>query len=173
MKKNIFLLLGFTFLYAQNYYLKSDVLSAGATNASSNNYRLKGTLYQVAESAPWLNSQNYKAIIGFWHPFYLTEVKEKLTKPSELPLENFLYPPEPFIASSYVIFKYSLKEKGEVKISLYNSSGQKILELTEKREIPGIYFVKFNIKENKLGKGVYFCKLRINNFKAKRKFIVF
>ncbi|MEO0255044.1 MAG: T9SS type A sorting domain-containing protein [candidate division WOR-3 bacterium] len=173
MKKNLFLILYFSLLYSQNYYLKSDVLSAGATNASSNSFRLKGTLHQVAESAPWLNSQNYKAIIGFWHPFFMTELKEKLREPSEFSLKNFLYPPVQDIKSKSIVFKYSISKKGKVSITIYNSLGQKVITLLEKEQIPGIYEIKLNIKENKLGRGVYFCELKIKNFETKRKFIVF
>ncbi len=76
--------------------------------------------------------------------------------------------PNPF--NPITTINYSIKEKGFVRLKVYNILGEEIATLVNEEKKRGNYSVKFN--GNNLSSGVYFYTLRVNNFVQSRKMIL-
>jgi len=86
--------------------------------------------------------------------------------PPEFQLEqNF---PNPFNSST--IINYSIREESLVKLSIYNSIGQKVATLINKYQQPGRYSASWNA--NLLTSGIYFYQLKTDSYYKVRKLIV-
>jgi photosystem II stability/assembly factor-like uncharacterized protein len=81
---------------------------------------------------------------------------------NKLPDNFILYQnyPNPFNPETNI--KYILKEKGHVRIIIYNIEGKEVTELLNKEQVMGEYNIRFN-PENILPSGVYFYKLLFTN----------
>ncbi len=66
--------------------------------------------------------------------------------------------PNPFNPSTTI--KYSIREDGIVKLTIYNLIGEKVITLVDEQKQAGIYTELFNASA--LNSGVYFYELRIN-----------
>ena len=84
--------------------------------------------------------------------------------------------PNPFNPSTTI--SYSLKGPlsgklsavSDVKLTIYNTLGQKVLTLVDTKQSPGIYSVKFN--SSHLPSGIYFYHIRAGIFTATKKMMV-
>lgn len=76
--------------------------------------------------------------------------------------------PNPFNPSTLI--KYSLAEDGLVKISLYNSLGEKVSIILNKYQTAGRHQIEFN--SNGFSSGVYFYSIEVNDYKSVRKMII-
>ena len=72
--------------------------------------------------------------------------------------------PNPFNPTTKI--KYTLPKEGIVKITIYNSLGQRVTELVNEFKQPGAYIVEFNARLAKQGadfpSGIYFYQLESN-----------
>ncbi|MEO0087767.1 MAG: FlgD immunoglobulin-like domain containing protein, partial [candidate division WOR-3 bacterium] len=78
------------------------------------------------------------------------------------------------IFGSKILIKYGLPRECDIKLEIYNSSGKRVCILKINKEKPGFYYVVWDgcdKKGNKVGKGVYFCRMEAGNFIATRKII--
>lgn len=77
--------------------------------------------------------------------------------------------PNPFNPSTMI--RFSLKDNGKVRLTVYNLLGEQVSELVNKEMIKGIHEVEFNAAN--LASGVYIYKLDIENkFSSVRKMIL-
>jgi len=76
--------------------------------------------------------------------------------------------PNPF--NPETIINYEISTTNSVKLSVYNSLGQKVRTLVDKKQAPGIYSVKFD--GSRLPSGIYFCHLRAGLFTATKKMML-
>lgn len=65
---------------------------------------------------------------------------------------------------------YRLSKSGKVRLSVYNTMGQRIMTLVNKRQKAGSYTISFDA--GKLSSGVYLYRLETKQFKATRKMIL-
>lgn len=180
MKKYIIILsfftsLIFTFSLNSAYELKSDVLSSGGAKMSSSGYIAKGTISQMTVSRPWLISSSYKAIIGFWHPGYAVSIDETSSPPPTIVLRNFLCQNSPNPVSKTTTINYSLAQKGNVSLEVFNAIGQRVITLVGEEQKSGFYKVVWDIRNTSgttVPAGVYFYHLTTNNYKKIRKMII-
>lgn len=77
------------------------------------------------------------------------------------PQEFTLHPcyPNPFNAST--VLGYSLKQPGEVTLSIHNILGQKVVTLMDGRQQSGNHSIIWNA--NDLASGIYYAKLQSSN----------
>lgn len=73
-------------------------------------------------------------------------------------------------STSGTVIQYELKQPGNVKISLYNISGQLISVLVDEQKNFGLY--NLHVNTTRYASGVYLYKLEINDFTATKKMIV-
>jgi hypothetical protein len=81
--------------------------------------------------------------------------------------------PNPFNPSTVV--SYSVSKAGLVTLEIYNSLGQKVNTLVNKRVEAGNYTVTWNgtdDKGNPLGSGLYFYKMKSGNYSSTKKMIL-
>ena len=72
--------------------------------------------------------------------------------------------PNPFNPSTTI--EYSLPERGEVEVSIYNIRGQKVKQLVKEEKEPGTHTIIWNGTDSKsknVGSGVYFYKVKTEN----------
>ena len=79
--------------------------------------------------------------------------------------QNF---PNPFNPTTEII--YQLKEKGQVKLIVYNTLGREIATLVDEMQEAGIHHTVFNAQG--IPSGIYFYRLQINGFDQIRKMAV-
>jgi hypothetical protein len=90
---------------------------------------------------------------------------------SELPVQYKLFQnfPNPFNAST--VITYQLPKESEVELLLFNSLGQIVKRIENKKQLAGTYSVMINM--DNFSSGVYFYSLRTtNNFQETRKLIL-
>ncbi len=76
--------------------------------------------------------------------------------------------PNPF--SNNTEIDYSLVDAGKVKLSVYNSLGQRVVVLVDESKDAGSY--KFNYNTSDLAVGVYSCEIMVNGLKANYRKII-
>lgn len=88
---------------------------------------------------------------------FVAELKEKeLERPDKVSLfQNY---PNPFNPSTNI--EYYLKESQNVNLAIYNSIGQRIITLVDRRKARGFHIVNF--EATNLTSGVYFYVLKVN-----------
>lgn len=99
--------------------------------------------------------------------FTLTDVKPGGSNiPSEYNLsQNY---PNPFNPSTTI--NYSIARDGNVKLTIYNTIGEKIAAIVDEYKPAGNYSVQFN--GSNLPSGIYLYKLESGSFRAAKKFIL-
>ncbi len=95
-----------------------------------------------------------------------TGIKDYKSSPKNFQLsQNY---PNPFNPSTEI--NYNIPKAGIVKLSVYNSLGQKLEELVNKYQQAGKHSINFNAKN--LASGIYFYKLTTGNFIETKKMIL-
>jgi len=96
--------------------------------------------------------------------FQVSTEEEKLM-PKQYFLSNY---PNPFNPSTKI--KYDLPREGNVKITIYNSVGQKVVELLNELKQPGTYTAEFN--GSNFSSGIYFYRLVTNGIVITRRMLL-
>ncbi len=78
--------------------------------------------------------------------------------------------PNPFNPSTNIV--YSIPERGNVSIKLYDVLGNEIADLLNEEKEAGEYSLQFNTQNYELSSGVYFYTMRVNDFVQTRKLIL-
>ncbi|MCK4307179.1 VCBS repeat-containing protein [candidate division WOR-3 bacterium] len=81
--------------------------------------------------------------------------------------------PNPFIGSTNI--EYGLPKNAEVKINIYNLSGQKVATLVKGNKKAGYHQVKWDGKDKhgkKVATGIYFYRMEAGDFKATKKLTI-
>ncbi len=91
--------------------------------------------------------------------------KENLDYNSQVELSFY---PNPFNSST--IFKFHIKYSGIYSFKVYNSLGQVVSQIFNKKFAPGTH--KFTYTPDELGSGVYFYELSASDEKSIKKFVV-
>ncbi len=76
--------------------------------------------------------------------------------------------PNPFNPSTDI--KYQTSDAGHVRISVYNTLGQKVADLVNEFQPAGSYKVRFN--GDNLASGIYLYKLEVNGMSSIRKMVL-
>lgn len=76
--------------------------------------------------------------------------------------------PNPFNPTSTI--NYTIKEIGNVKITIYDALGRKVKELLNEIKTPGSYDIKFD--GSKLSSGIYIYTMNVNEFYESKKMIL-
>ncbi len=97
---------------------------------------------------------------------HLTNTKDE----NILPKENKLYDnyPNPFNPSTQI--RYSIKERGMVRLKVYDALGKVVAELVNKEQPAGIYTVNFNARN--LASGIYFYSIEAKDYYKVKKMIL-
>lgn len=164
----ILIVLGFTCtLWPQKHIAKTVsfkvpvyVLSSGSElGVHNSHYKISSTVGQVAVT-PYENSLYLYS--GFWSP--LTPIDDSNPFKNDFIPKHFNLKqnfPNPF--NPVTTIKYTVPEVSNVRITVYNISGQKISELVNLKQLPGEYSVRwsgFNYNGTKQTSGVYFYSIK-------------
>jgi hypothetical protein len=76
--------------------------------------------------------------------------------------------PNPFNPSTTI--KFSIPEKSNIELTVYNQLGEFIQTLVNEEKTSGNYEVTFNAQS--LSSGVYFYQIRANNFVSTKKLVL-
>ncbi len=76
--------------------------------------------------------------------------------------------PNPFNPSTTI--EYSIPESGNVKLSVYNTIGEEVGKLVNGYKEAGSYTINFDA--SKLTSGIYFYKLKVNNYNSVKKMLL-
>ena len=104
------------------------------------------------------------ALIGTGTPLISVEELKEIPTTYSL-MQNS---PNPFNPTTKI--QYSLPETSNVKLSVYNSMGQKVMQLVNENQSAGKYIVDFNAQN--LQSGVYFYRLQTNKFVDTKKMLL-
>jgi hypothetical protein len=76
--------------------------------------------------------------------------------------------PNPFNPTTNI--KYTLAKQSFVELYVYNTLGQRVQNLVQRRQAPGTYFVQFDGRN--LASGIYFYRLKADDFVQIRKMVL-
>jgi len=96
----------------------------------------------------------------------IVNIENDKTIPSEYSLQQNY--PNPFNPSTTI--QYSLRETGNVELSIYNTLGQKVLSLVNEHQNVGSHSVKFDASH--LASGIYIYRIKAHNFIASKKLLL-
>ncbi|HEY9188811.1 MAG TPA: T9SS type A sorting domain-containing protein [Ignavibacteria bacterium] len=102
----------------------------------------------------FIGEKQFKIIVG--NRFFVEQQSKLSLIPSEYKVFNNY--PNPFNLSTNFVF--SLPQKSNVKVTLYDTYGREVKQIENKEYESGYYNILINA--NNLSSGVYFCKFEIN-----------
>ncbi|MCK4353293.1 right-handed parallel beta-helix repeat-containing protein [candidate division WOR-3 bacterium] len=91
--------------------------------------------------------------------------EEKLLPPAFSLSQNY---PNPF--NLVATIKFGVKRQCRVVLKVYDVSGREVVKLVDGMREPGFYEVKLDARE--LSSGIYFCRIKMGNFKTVRKMTI-
>jgi len=115
---------------------------------------------------PWHSNPDIWTFTWIGMPAYLSVEDENPDMISEYRLKNNY--PNPFNPSTTI--EYVIPKAGLVELTIYNSLGQKVKTLVNKRQPAGSYTLNYNASD--LASGVYFYKIKTKNFTQAKKMLL-
>ena len=169
----------FDFIYVGNKYVDSVLYGDSVAHSVDSTYgstyinkywELCGgqTILLMKNASKSIADLIYTAWIdaGSPDPNTPTSVNDKQISPSSYNLsQNY---PNPFNPATSI--KFSIAEKGNVTLNVYDVNGRKVAELFNGEKEPGNYEVSFDA--SKLSSGVYFYQIRSAGFFQSKKMIL-
>ena len=138
----------------------------------------------IADRMGYTCNQSFPVLVDYLNnantnvTFILTPEGLTSISNNEISVKDFkLYQnyPNPFNPSTKI--KYSVPERTNVKLSIYNVVGSEVVTLVNEIKDPGEYEVAFDASDlpngsKALTSGVYFYRIEAGNYKATKKFIL-
>ncbi len=154
---------------SQSYTLRSAVAGSAGAPASSASYVINGTMGQPHPGG-YLSGSAYAMYAGFWRTIVPTS-----TDAQDMPLafrlsQNY---PNPF--NPVTTIGYSVAEKADVRLSIYDVAGRRVRTLISETQLPGGYSVVWDGRNDRgtvVAAGVYFYRLTAGGNTGVRKMIV-
>lgn len=118
----------------------------------------------VRKAYPCVLIQDKKAGSGpFVHSLSNLEDNRLQSGMEENPLgqNSVVVYPNPFSEQTSIV--YNLSKESMVKISLYNSQGEKLSDILNQNQDPGDYHIKLNQNITNMPEGLYFIKIQLGN----------
>ncbi|MEJ2048317.1 MAG: T9SS type A sorting domain-containing protein [Calditrichota bacterium] len=123
-----------------------------------------------------LNNNFLYYIAGEWsNSVYYADIENQINfidkKPPYQP-NNFVLDqnyPNPF--NPVTTIKYTLHKKAQVRIEIYNSIGQRIETLIDKKQLPDKHRIQWDASNNQLPSGVYFYQMIVDDEIRSRRMI--
>ncbi len=97
-----------------------------------------------------------------------TDVKTDITNPNKFALEQNY--PNPFNPKTTIF--YSIKNRGNVLIKVFNLLGNEVATLINEEQSAGKYSLNFDADNYKLSSGIYFYRIETPGFTSQKKMIV-
>lgn len=151
-----------SFFFAQ-YRCDWNVISGGSGNLTSTNFQCQATAIQTAIGS--LATTNFLSFIGFWQRELETGIMEKngeqVDNLNNLVAKLYSAKTNPFRSQTAV--QYSLPAQCKVQLLVYDVSGRLVKTLINEEEVPGIYIVNWNSKNDRnqtVAAGIYFYKFQ-------------
>ncbi|MCX7834425.1 MAG: T9SS type A sorting domain-containing protein [Ignavibacteria bacterium] len=136
--------------------------------------QLRMGILQLGQKYYWRVRGNNIKGVGVWSDIWnfrvrttgIYKISQSIPQKYEL-LQNF---PNPFNPTT--IIEYKLKEKGEVKLILYDILGKETITLINQFQDAGHYQFRFNTYTYNLSSGVYFYTLIVNNYSETKRMVI-
>ena len=146
-----------------------SVLGNGGGELTGGQYNIHGTVGQPAIGS--LASASVIQETGFWYlPDRITT--SVATGPEKgLPTEYRLEQNYPNPFNPVTTIQYQIPVSGQVKLFIYNLSGQKIRTLVNENKSAGIYHIQWDAKDNMgdaVASGVYVYRIKAEEFVQSR-----
>ncbi|HSD62629.1 MAG TPA: S8/S53 family peptidase, partial [Ignavibacteriaceae bacterium] len=138
--------------YGQTTWEKIGYIEGSGTTTESKAYSFKDDCVNTGTYSYRLKQFDFDGTVSY---------SREITLNVKLPLEYSLLQnyPNPFNPSTKI--KYSVPENSNVKISVFNTLGEKVAELVNQQKNAGTYEVDFNAAN--LSSGLYFYRLEAGN----------
>ena len=104
--------------------------------------------------------------------FVIQRGSPKAVAKTELPVRFYLYQnyPNPFNSSTMI--KFDLPTPGDVRLTVYNILGQKVIDLENSHLPAGTHYIHWdarNASGNRISSGVYFYRIDAENYESVKK----
>lgn len=114
-----------------------------------------------------LRNPTERTTLDFYATAIVTDINDLISSLNYTLEQNY---PNPFNPSTNI--SYSIPERGNVNIKLYDVLGNEIADLLNEEKEAGEYNLQFNTQNYELSSGVYFYTMRVNDFVQTRKLIL-
>lgn len=147
--------------------IQTSVFSNGGRLMSGENHKLIGTVGQ-----PFIGnttSSEHTSSAGFW---YLRKgvVTSVDAEDNDIKLDFNLAQNYPNPFNPNTVIKYTIAKKTAVRITVYNSLGERVAQLVNDEKTPGKYNIDFNASS--LASGAYFYRIATNEFTSAKKMLL-
>ena len=129
-------------------------------------YRTVGTAFEIVGL-----SGMTEALDVMCHDFFnIYEVGVGESAKGLLPIDYALHQnyPNPFNPNTTI--KFNVKDRGQVKLKVFNIRGQEVTTLVDRQMEPGFHQVNWNAEG--VSSGVYFYTMKVNDFSKVRKMVL-
>ena len=137
-------------------------------------YYKNGNKWEKVPSVVNKKEKTIKAVTNHWGQYRVQKSdadNETVALPEKYALkQNY---PNPF--NPQTVIEYQLPEKSHVTLTVYNVLGQKVVQLVNATQPAGFYKYKFDLTKLpvQLSSGIYFYRLKANNFTdVKKMFLI-
>ena len=103
-------------------------------------------------------------------PFFIVDEATSVNESAIIPLNYILYQNYPNPANPSTKINFGLPVEGSVSIVIYNTLGEVVPELVNRKFTAGIHEVEFNNSNG--SSGIYFYRLQAGNFTDTKKMIL-
>ena len=148
-------------MQAGTQYYFNDVLNDTSFAITNTNH--------IVLSLPSFSSK----ILIFSDKALITSVENKNNLPNKFWLDQNY--PNPFNPTTTIKYSIGGSSSAAVKILIYNILGQKVRTLVDNAQMPGVYTIQWNSKNdsgNMVATGVYFYVLKVDDFFQIKKMIL-
>jgi hypothetical protein len=152
------------------YYPPQKVTTSSYTKSNFN-------YFLISDDSVWVTWQEYPNN-GTQSDIYAMKIKLDLSNPNilavkdnQIPVKDFSLSqnyPNPFNPSTTI--NYSIAKAGNIKLTVYNTIGDKVFTLVDGYKATGNYSVQFN--GSNLASGIYLYQLKANDFIVSKKMLL-
>ena len=99
-------------------------------------------------------------------------VNRIIIEPVNVPMEMYLYQNYPNPFNPFTKIRYDLNDYAKVQLKIYDLVGREIVTLVDKEQSAGSYEVELNSNSFNLSSGIYFYRLKANDYISIRKLMI-
>ncbi|MCX6841789.1 MAG: T9SS type A sorting domain-containing protein [candidate division WOR-3 bacterium] len=158
--------------FGQNYRCTWSVIDRGGSRMSSVSYCDAVSLGQTAVGP--IAGADYRAFIGFFGETYgLPGIQEQRPAQQTAQLLTRLEMPSPNPCFDQTVVRYSLRERAQVDVQVFDLAGRCVQTLVHAEQAAGRYAVAFSRHGGvHLSAGVYFVRMRAGAYRAIEKVVI-
>ncbi len=152
---------------AADIVMPQSVIASGGGELGNQEYVVQSTVGQAAIGV--MSDQSHIAEIGFWFQWVGVVVGIEDAE-ATIPLEFWLGQNYPNPFNPVTMLEFSVPERSQVTLRLYDVVGREVKTLVDREMEPG--FHEAALHANGLASGIYYCRMSAGSYVNTRKLVL-